>query len=80
MPVRDCMTGSPFCPGNMDSKFSIPGYEKPDCSKCVQEGIENNEIPKCFFCKLEEEGPMKAAEFTFEQFAKKVTDWMNKDK
>ena len=74
MPVRDCMTSSPFCPGNQESKFALPGYETKGCDSCVEESLKNNEIPKCFFCKLDEENPLDTKEFTFESFAKKVME------
>ena len=63
MPVRDCMTSSPFCPANQESKFAVPGYEATGCDSCVEESLKNDEIPKCFFCKLEEEGPLDGNDF-----------------
>ncbi len=78
MPVRDCMTGSPYCPANQDSKFAIPGYQATGCDACVETSLKNDEIPKCFFCKLEEEGPLSTKDFSFGSFAKKVMDWKQK--
>jgi len=78
MPIKDCMTGSPFCPANQESKFAIPGYEKPSCDSCVEDSIKNNEIPKCFFCKAEDEGSSKASDYTFHSFAEKVRELKEK--
>ena len=74
MPVRDCMTGSPFCPANQESKFAMPGYEPTGCDSCIDEGLKNNEIPKCFFCKLEEDGPLKTKDYSFHSFAEKIME------
>jgi len=78
MPVRDCMSSSPFCPSNMRSKFAIPGNEAKGCDSCVEESLKNDEIPKCFFCKMEEEGPLDLIDYTVETFAKKVMDFKQK--
>lgn len=78
MPIRDCMTGSPFCPANQESKFAIPGYEPVGCDSCVEESLKKDEIPKCFFCKLEEEGPLDTSDFSFSNFAQKVLNWKQK--
>lgn len=80
MPVRDCMSGSPFCPANQESKFAIPGLESKGCDSCVEESLKNNEIPKCFFCKIQDEGPLDTNDFTFSSFAKKVMDWKQKSR
>ena len=78
MPVRDCMTGSPYCPANQESKFAMPGYEPTGCDTCIEEGLKQNEIPKCFFCKVEDEGPLKSKDFSFEGFARKIMDLKEK--
>lgn len=78
MPVKDCMTGSPFCPANQESKFAMPGYEPTDCDSCVEQGLKSHEIPKCFFCSMEDEGPLKHNDFTFESFAQKVMELKEK--
>ncbi len=78
MPVRDCMTGSPYCPANIDSKFAIPGYEAKGCDACVEESLEKNEVPKCFFCKLDEDKPLDVIDYTVETFAKKVMELKQK--
>ncbi len=72
MPVRDCMTGSSYCPANQESRFAVPGLEARGCDSCVEESLKNDEIPKCFFCKMEEEAPLKTEDFSFENFAQKV--------
>ncbi len=72
MPVRDCMTGSPYCPANIDSKFALPGFQSNGCDSCVEESLQKDELPKCFFCKIEEEGPLDEQDFSFMNFAKKV--------
>jgi hypothetical protein len=72
------MSGSPYCPANQESKFAMPGYEPTGCDSCIEQGIKNHEIPKCFFCKLEEEGPLKSSNFTFESFAEKVMELKKK--
>ena len=46
MPVRDCMTGSPYCPANQESKFAMPGYEPIGCDACVEKSLNENEISK----------------------------------
>jgi len=66
------MTGSPYCPANQESKFAMPGYEPTGCDSCIEEGLKQNEIPKCFFCKIEKEGPLKSKDFSFESFSRKV--------
>jgi len=79
MPVRDCMSGSPFCPSNQESKFAIPGIESQGCDSCVAESLKNDEIPRCFFCKVQkEEKPLDTTDFSFSSFAQKVKDWMQK--
>ncbi|MEL7659128.1 MAG: DUF6485 family protein [Bacillota bacterium] len=78
MPVRDCMTGSPYCPANQESKFAMPGYETNGCDSCVESSLNNNEIPKCFFCKVEEEGPLKSKDFSFNSFAEKIMEMKQK--
>ena len=79
MPVRDCMSGSPFCPSNQESKFAIPGIEAQGCDACVAESLKNDEIPRCFFCKIqEEEKPLETKDFTFASFSKKVMELKNK--
>jgi hypothetical protein len=72
MPVRDCMTSSPFCPANQESKFAIPGLESVGCDTCVEESLKKEEIPKCFFCKIEEGVPLDTNDLSFSNFAKKV--------
>ena len=74
MPVRDCMSGSPYCPANQESKFAMPGYETDGCDSCVEASLNSNEIPKCFFCKMEEEGPLKTNDYSFQNFANKVME------
>lgn len=74
MPVKDCMTGSAYCPANQESKFAIPGYESKGCDECVNESLQKNEIPKCFFCKVDEDEPFDVIDYTVDAFAKKVTD------
>ena len=74
MPIKDCMTGSPYCPANQESKFAMPGYEPTDCGSCIEEGLKNDQIPKCFFCKVEKEGPLKTKDFSFDNFAKKILE------
>jgi hypothetical protein len=74
MPVKDCMTGSPYCPGNQESKFAMPGYEPTGCDSCIEQGLKENEIPKCFFCKVEEDAPLKTDDFSFKSFANKVME------
>lgn len=80
MPVRDCMTGSPYCPANQESKFAMPGYESDGCDSCVEASLKSDEIPKCFFCKMEEKGPLDHSDFSFGNFAKKVMDWKQKSR
>lgn len=80
MPVRDCMSGSPFCPSNQNSKFAIPGYEKVGCDSCIEESLKNDEIPKCFFCKIEEEGPLKTDDFSFESFVNRFLELKKKSR
>ena len=78
MPVKDCMTGSPYCPANQESKFAMPGYESTGCDSCVEEGLKKDEIPKCFFCKIEEEGPLGTSDLSFKNFAQKIMDLKEK--
>lgn len=80
MPVRDCMTGSPFCPANQESKFAIPDFRSDGCDSCVDAALKNDEVPKCFFCKVEEEGPLKETDFSFANFAKKVASLKQKSR
>ena len=80
MPVRDCMTSSPYCPANQESKFAMPGYESNGCDSCVENSINSNEIPKCFFCKVEEEGPLKTKDFSFSSFAEKISEMKHKSR
>jgi hypothetical protein len=68
------MTGSPFCPANQESKFAMPGYEPTGCDSCIEQGLKDNQIPKCFFCKMEEDAPLKSKDFSFEGFAQKVME------
>lgn len=78
MPVRDCMTNSPFCPANQSSKFAVPGYDSKGCDSCVEERLDKNEIPPCFFNKLDVDGSDKSVDiidFSMESFAKKVIEW-----
>jgi hypothetical protein len=57
----------------------MPGYEPTGCDSCIEDGLKQNEIPKCFFCKIEkEEGPLKSKDFSFEGFAKKIMDLKEK--
>lgn len=75
MPVRDCMTNSPFCPA--DVYEPIKNKEKDPnkgCNDCVEEGLKNNEIPKCFFCNVTGEDPNMVADYSMESFAKKVME------
>jgi hypothetical protein len=44
----------------------------------VEKSLNENEIPKCFYCKLEEEAPLKTKDFSFESFAKKVMELKEK--
>lgn len=78
MPVRDCMSGSPFCPANQSSKFAIPGCDEKGCDACVEESLNKNEIPKCFHNKFEEAGSFGSTDFSFSSFAKKVMDLKNR--
>ena len=81
MPVRDCMTGSPFCPANQESKFAIPNFTSGGCDSCVADALQKDEVPKCFFCKIEEEeGPLKENDFSFANFAKKVMSLKQKSR
>lgn len=80
MPVRDCMTGSPFCPANKESKFALPDFRSGGCDSCVEEGLRKDELPKCFFCKIEEEAPLGENDFSFVNFAKKVTSLKQKSR
>ena len=72
------MSGSPFCPANQSSKFAIPNYESKGCDACVDDCLKNNEIPKCFHNKLEDNDALESKDFSFVHFAKKVMELKNR--
>ena len=78
MPVRDCMTSSPFCPANQSSKFAVPGYESKGCDSCVEERLSKDEIPPCFFNKMEEAYPLEVEDYSVDTFVKKAAALRNK--
>ena len=80
MPVSDCMTNSPFCPANQNSKFAMPGYDSKGCGSCVEESLKNDEIPRCFFNKMEEKAPLDMVDYSMDAFAKKVMEWRKKSR
>lgn len=70
MPIRDCMSSSPFCPVHKYEEMA-PELKK-GCDVCVEEGLKNNEIPKCFFCSVESSDDI--IDFSIDAFAKKVME------
>ncbi len=54
--------------------ITIPIYS------CVEERLNKDEIPPCFFNKLETDDPVDVTDFSVDAFAKKVSNWRNKFK
>lgn len=71
MPIRDCMSSSPFCPVHKYEEMA-PALSEKGCDTCVEEGLKNNEIPRCFFCKVDDSDNI--IDFSVEAFAKKVME------
>lgn len=78
MPIKDCMSDSPYCPANQSSEFAIPDFKSKGCDACVDESLKNNEVPKCFFNKIEGKRPLDLIDYSVEAFAKKVMDLKKK--
>ncbi|MBR0600348.1 DUF6485 family protein [Sinanaerobacter chloroacetimidivorans] len=74
MPIRDCMSSSPFCPVNKYEEFNDPAIREKGCNTCVEEGLKSNEIPPCFFCKVDEDGSGSHTDYSMEAFARKVIE------
>lgn len=73
-PIKDCITGSPFCPINKYEEFQDPVLKAPNCDSCVKEGLEHDELPRCFFHKVDTEKHHERSDFSIHAFAEKVME------
>ncbi len=85
MPLNSCAFGSKFCPGDefrdkprenegweLEEEAKKAGVIKKDCNECVDTNLKNNEIPECFFSKVDEQSSADLVDRSVEAFAEKV--------
>ena len=61
-------TSSPFCPcTDYKCEFNPVNHDK-GCNLCIEDSIECNEIPKCFFMKINKD-ISGIDDWSFESFA-----------